>query len=210
MPRIRAYDATILILLVGGWILPSMWPGYGVGFGSTAQWNPDHYWNYIWIGETGFFSGGVIVEDTLEEGHGHTWPVGPCIPAYVLSLWVPLSAAAILYYAPSRRFIKALWAAIRIGLVVVAAYTFYIAWRFPWESLFLVAVFVGYSAYLFSVRKRSREQGEMRTTYALAARAPLFYPLWVLALALIQGVVPFVGWALTAAGCVMLARRTDL
>jgi len=43
----------------------------------------------------------------------------------------------------------------------------------------------------------------------LIKNIPLFYPIWILSLALTQQVSPSWGLALTAAGCILLTARKD-
>ncbi len=122
-------DILILLLLVAGWIFPSIQPDYGVALASTGLRDPEYYWNYVCVGNLGNFSGSVLVEDTWEEGsHGHQFAVGPCIPANVLSIFIPLSAALVLFIIRSRKFLLRFWQFTIIGLALMGVFLHYTSW----------------------------------------------------------------------------------
>ena len=207
MKKRLAKDVWIPVLLIVGWIFPSILPPYGVALASTGLQDPYNFWNYVCVGNIGFFSGSVLVEHTLEQGsHGHSFAVGPCIPANVLGIFLPVSGVLIIYFLALRRLILYLWGFIVIVLTLSGIHLSFTNWRFPWESLLLLLVFTVFLVHMIFQKIRARRQGR-NEIYSLASNILLFYPIWILTLSFIQGVFPFVGLLLTAIGCFLLARK---
>ena len=209
MKNFRRLDLLIILLLVAGWIIPSIQTHYGVALASTGLRDPQYYWNYVCVGNLGYFSGSVLVEDTLEEGsHGHSFPVGACIPANALSVFVPLSAIVSLFVTRSRKSLLRLWQLIAVALALMGIFLSYTSWQFPTESILLALVFIGFEMSM-AARKYLAKKHDGVVVDVLVRHVLLFYPIWILALALTQKVSPSWGLALTAAGCFLLAVRKD-
>lgn len=209
MKNSRLLDILIILLLVAGWVFPSIETDYGVALASTGLRDPENYWNYVCVGNIGYFSGSVLVEDTWEEGsHGHSFPVGLCIPANMLSLFVPLSAIVALFVIRSRKFLLRLWQFTVIALALMGIFLSYTTWQFPKESVLLASVFVGFEIYMIALKYVAKKYNKV-VVDVLIKNVLLFYPIWILSLALTQKVSPSWGLALTAAGCILLAVRKD-
>ncbi len=209
MKKFHLLDVLIIPLLVAGWIFPSIETDYGVALASTGLRNPEYYWNYVCVGNIGYFSGSVLIEDTWEEGsHGHSFPVGLCIPANALSLFVPLSAIITLFVIRSRKILLRLWQFTVIALALMGIFLSYTTWQFPKESILLALVFIGFEVYMMALKYVAKKYYKV-VVNVLVKNIFLFYPIWILSLALTQEVSPSWGLALTAAGCILLAVRKD-
>jgi len=205
----KAKDVWIQVLLIVGWIFPSILPPYGVALASTGLQNPYNFWNYVCVGNIGFFSDSVLVEHTLEQAsHGHSFAVGPCIPANLLGILLPVSGVLIINFLAIRRLIFNLWVFIVIILTLSGTHLSFTSWRFPWESLLLLFVFTVFLIYMVFQKIRAKRQGR-NEIYSLASNILLFYPIWILALSLTQRVYPFVGLVSIAIGCFLLARKEE-
>jgi hypothetical protein len=202
-------DTLAFYLFLTGWILPSILPPYAVAFGVSGPGNSDFYTRYVYLGEVGFFSRGIVLEDNWEETHGHTFPVGAWIPGYLLSFGLLISATLVLCHLPrASKSVPYLDLFIWPVPVVFAFYSF----RFDGWSLsaisgtacFLYVVF----AYLF--RRHIKDQAEATRLRKLAGLTLAFYPLWILVLALTQQVFPFFGWLATFSACLILMFGPDI
>ena len=209
MKNFRLLDILIILLLVAGWIFPSIETDFGVALASTGLRDPEYYWNYVCVGNIGYFSGSVLVENTWEEGsHGHSFPVGSCIPANALSIFVPLSAIVSLFVSRSRRILLRFWQCTVIALALMGIFLSYTSWQFPKVSIFLALVFIGFEIYIAALKYLAKRNNNV-VDFVLLRNIFLFYPIWILALAMTQQVSPSWGLALTATGCCFLAVRKD-
>ena len=209
MKNFRLLDILIILLLVAGWVFPSIETDYGVALASTGLRDPEFYWNYVCVGNIGYFSGSVLVEDTWEEGsHGHSFAVGSCIPANALSLFVPLSAIVAIFVLRSRKILLWLWQFTVIALALMGIFLSYTTWQFPKESILLALVFIGFEIYMMVLRYVAKKHNKV-VVDVLIKNILLFYPIWILSLALTQQVSPSWGLALTTAGCILLAVQKD-
>ena len=203
----------IALLLVGGWILPSVAPPDGVTWGATGLRNRKFYWRNIYYGNCGFFSKCVVVEDTWEGTHGHTWIIGPWIEGCLISLAVPVFGLFLLL-APLpggclllRLYIAALGGAARVCFWLMWTWPF--AWEgvWPWMNWVLFSTLLLFSAFMLWSCERNKFRLPMERAQVWAADSLLIYPIWVLVLELIQGLWPSIGWFMTMAGCSMLTWR---
>jgi hypothetical protein len=207
------HKTTIALLLVGGWILPSVAPPDGLIWAFSGLRNSEFYWRNVYYGNWGFFSKCVVVEDTWEWTHGHTWILGVWIEGYAVSLSVPIFGLFLLF-APSSRgclllkaYIALLCGFARIGLWLLWIFPF--AWETRWlrSNWVLFSVLLLFSALMICSCQRNKSRPLSERVRIWAADALLFYPIWILALELIQGLWPSIGWFMTMAGCGMLGLR---
>lgn len=197
-------DRIIAILFIAGWVLPSVQTGYGIAFGATGYLNDYSYRVHIFLGECGWFSSGVRLERTLEAaGHGHAWPVGPWYSGYALTFGVALSGVIACYWPKKHRLVILSWRIIRPLLVIMVYYAF-VGYYSRWRLILLGVAYAGY--FLFGVfqRRRIKRVAEPTASRQLIGLIVLFYPIWVLALCIVQSTIPFIGWVCTLVGCLLL------
>ena len=102
--------ALVIVLLICGWILPSMWPlEYAIALGLDKPRTLPFYYSRAYTFEAGFFSKGVIYRTTLEWTHGHTRPVGPWIPGYMLTILVPICGVLGILSEGAKKYIIFVW-----------------------------------------------------------------------------------------------------
>lgn len=200
------HDVAIVTMLSAGWTFPSVWPP-GLVFGSTGLPTGELYLNYLYVGLAGFFSKSLIVEESWEWTHGHTWPVGPWIMGYLGSLTVPVAAGLIIWCPAGKAMVVILWGLLSFWLVGTWMECFTSISQLSWRSGVLGVLICSYGLFLLRPWSSSTPRQITQNLFMSINRSLLIYPLWVLVLCLFQGRYPFVGWAFTFAGCILLALR---
>ncbi len=207
-PRFLSRDVLILALALGGWVAPAVHPPHGIIFGGTGLPQGDLYWINLYVGAGGFFSRAVVLENTWEQTHGHTWPIGLWIGGYLVGLSVPLSAATVILIPRWRLWVAAGWPVIALWLTGTWLQAFTSLSQFGWRTHVLLAIYGAYSLFLCHLWWSGTSRlGRAQGIYLAARSSPLFYPTWLLGLILTQGHYPFVGCWLTLGGCILLALR---
>ena len=183
----------IASLLVAGWLLPTTWPGYGVPFGRDNANCAEYYLSHVYIGEAGFFSRGIVLEDTWEGSHGHSWPEGPWLLGYLMPVFFCTSVLLCYYRETELVWLRRSWHWLRVLLVTWPVYTFISIPLFPTRPVLLLVAYLLFWCSFRIVRLRTKHMGALRSGRLTTAISVIFYPFWLISLSTVFLVPPFFG-----------------
>jgi hypothetical protein len=214
------------MLLVASFLFPKTWPADGVVFGTAGvrQVEIGWYWFHIYLAESGFLNRGMIIEDTWEESHGHTWPIGVWYSGWALSfcpaaLGIALATSAhprftslpkvVPWIGPLAVALTAVWLLVIIQaarlttLLLAEEHTSAAAYAFALSFIHLVGILLLQNAALRSATTRRQF---LHYWLRFCAQLLLVYLVWLGILLVTQDRRPFVGYAMSLAGAVCLWR----
>lgn len=200
-------QTVIAALLIAGWLLPTVWPGYAVPFGRDNAICVENYWSHVYLGEAGFFSRGIVLEDTWEGSHGHHWPEGPWILGYLLPVFFCASILICHRCRTELRWLRKAWHLLRVLLVIWAVYTFWGFPLFPTRPLLLAVGYLLFCCAFRLTRSRIQHMGALRSGRLATAIAVVFYPFWLIVLSAVFLVPPFVGLLCYVAASVIFLKE---
>jgi hypothetical protein len=93
--------------------------------------------------------------------------------------------------------------AIRLILVLLAFHTFLYEWLI-WRAVFMVVVVIGYYVFALYYNRRFASSADEVGSRQIIGLSVLFFPLWVLALCVVQSTLPSLGLAFSSVGAVLL------
>lgn len=216
------YLAAAFVLL--GFVLPKLWPGYGLVVGVDGIREPanDYYWLEIRIAESGFLNLAAIRENTWEGSHGHNSFKGYWIPGLLLSILPALIAIVLIavrlgwprwfQHAKGKClvFMTALTAA-WLGILVNAAWWWarHVAYEHGNTAGVVFAMALGTAlGFALLVNLKGRTQPLPRLWaywFRMCSMWMLAYLAWVGLALWVQGTLPFLGFVCSVGGALILA-----